>query len=168
MSDVIVLNADYGYLHSISWQEAICLLFKDVAVTIIESGKKARSAYLTMTIPEVIVLKKQVRTKFKKEVPWSRHAMFLRDGFACQYCGTEQAQRHLTVDHVIPRAQGGKTSFDNCVTACYECNQIKGDKTPRQSQMRLAREPYHPTIGEYIKAKLERKGVLDKLESHGL
>ena len=68
--------------------------------------------------------------------------MCIRDRFSCQYCGSP---RNLTFDHVIPRRLGGRTSWENILTACAPCNMRKGGRTPAQAHMRLLIEPIRPT-----------------------
>ena len=68
--------------------------------------------------------------------------LFLRDKFACQYCGTP---KHLTFDHVKPRRLGGRTTWENIATACAPCNLRKGGRTPEQAGMRLLTMPIRPT-----------------------
>jgi 5-methylcytosine-specific restriction endonuclease McrA len=94
----------------------------------------------TLKLPSVIALRSFVR---QSEHPaFTRFNLFLRDRFACVYCGSH---KELTFDHVVPRAQGGRTSWENVATACAPCNLKKGGRTPRQAQMHIAREPMRPT-----------------------
>jgi 5-methylcytosine-specific restriction endonuclease McrA len=71
--------------------------------------------------------------------------VFLRDSFACQYCG---AGEELTFDHVTPRSRGGRTTWENIVTACARCNLGKGGRTPREAHMHPHRAPHRPTMFE--------------------
>jgi 5-methylcytosine-specific restriction endonuclease McrA len=73
---------------------------------------------------------------------FTRFNLFLRDAFACQYCGRAE---DLTFDHVTPRSRGGRTSWENIVTACAPCNLVKGGRTPREAHMRPFRHPMRPT-----------------------
>jgi len=77
-------------------------------------------------------------------VSFSRRNIFKRDHFTCQYCGRQPAAEELTLDHVIPRSQGGESRWDNCVLACLECNKRKADRTPQQARMRLKHQPVRP------------------------
>jgi 5-methylcytosine-specific restriction endonuclease McrA len=97
-----------------------------------------------LRVPEVITL-----TRFDRQpvraVTFSRRNIFKRDRFQCQYCGINPGSEELTIDHVVPRAQGGVSSWTNCVLACVECNKRKADRTPQQAAMRLKRAPACPT-----------------------
>lgn len=78
-------------------------------------------------------------------VRFSRRNIYLRDRYHCQYCATKFSGRELTLDHVIPKAQGGKTTWDNVVAACERCNRRKGNKTPKQASMPLLNDPQRPS-----------------------
>ena len=73
---------------------------------------------------------------------FTRFNLFLRDGFACQYCASTD---DLTFDHVIPRSRGGRTTWENIVTACAPCNLTKGGRTPREAHMHPRRHPERPS-----------------------
>ena len=94
-------------------------------------------------IPEVIAL-----TKFDamptQTVTFSRRNVFKRDKMTCQYCGKQPGSEELTIDHVVPRAQGGQSTWTNCVLACIDCNSRKADRTPAQAHMKLRKEPVRP------------------------
>ena len=80
----------------------------------------------------------------------SKHNIFLRDQFVCQYCEQQLPHKNkCTVDHVIPISRGGRTTWENCVTACGPCNVAKGDKlSPKPT-----RYPFKPTYYDLIKNK---------------
>lgn len=96
-----------------------------------------------LRVPEVVVL-----TAYDKlpcnAVTFSRRNVFKRDRFTCQYCHQQPGQEELTIDHVVPRAQGGISSWENCVLACIDCNARKAARTPEQAGMVLARQPHRP------------------------
>lgn len=77
-------------------------------------------------------------------VSLNRRNLFKRDRYTCQYCGIQPGGSQLTIDHVLPRAQGGESRWDNCVLACVDCNRRKGNRTPLQANMRLKRKPVQP------------------------
>lgn len=97
-----------------------------------------------LRVPEVITLTRYDRTP-NMTVTFSRRNIFRRDKYVCQYCGIQPGSDELTIDHVTPRAQGGVTSWENCVLACVECNKTKADRTPEQAGMRLRRSPIQPS-----------------------
>ena len=94
-------------------------------------------------VPEVIVLTRFDRTPVGA-VTFSRRNIFKRDRYSCQYCGAQPKSDELTIDHVVPRAQGGQSTWENCVLACVDCNHRKADRTPDQAHMRLRKEPLRP------------------------
>jgi hypothetical protein len=104
-------------------------------------------------IPRVILLDAFDRVP-RREVRFSRHNIFLRDGSTCQYCGSRKPRPELNLDHVIPRAAGGVTSWDNVVCACLDCNRLKGGRTPEQAGMVLRRRPRRPSWTPFIARNL--------------
>lgn len=83
------------------------------------------------------------------KVTFSRRNVLKRDRYTCQYCGVQPGTEELTLDHVVPRAQGGISSWTNSVAACVACNRKKADRTPEQAKMRLKREPVRPEWKPY-------------------
>ncbi len=102
-----------------------------------------QAVHYRLRVPEVITLTGYDRLP-SANVAFNRRNIFRRDKFVCQYCGRQPGSDELTIDHVIPRAQGGESTWDNCVLACTECNHRKADRTPRQAGMRLRNEPTRP------------------------
>lgn len=146
----LVLNADYRPLSYFPlslwpWQEAIKAVWMDRVDIVAEYEATVRSQRVEMKIPSVVVLKDYVKPR--KRVAFTRFNLFLRDEFACQYCG---AKHDLTFDHVLPRSLGGTTSWENVVAACAPCNLQKGSKTLRHAGMHLRRVPRRPTAPELI------------------
>lgn len=114
-----------------------------------------RSPHGEFRIPEVILLTDY--DKFPQHrVKFSRRMIYRRDNYTCQYCGKTPGSEELTIDHVIPRAQGGKTTWVNCAVACFKCNSRKDNRTPKQAGMKLKREPYKPKFSLF---KGERRVV---------
>ncbi|MGH7128588.1 MAG: HNH endonuclease [Planctomycetaceae bacterium] len=97
-----------------------------------------------LRVPEVVTLTHYDRVP-TKTVTFSRRNIFKRDRFTCQYCSTQPGSEELTIDHVMPRSQGGQTTWENCVLACLECNKRKADRTPDQARMPLKRWPSRPS-----------------------
>tara|TARA_R110002072_G_scaffold287242_2_gene452780 strand:- start:146319 stop:146915 length:597 start_codon:yes stop_codon:yes gene_type:complete len=97
-----------------------------------------------LRVPEVVTLTKYDRLP-TNSVMFSRRNVFKRDKFTCQYCGARPGSEELTIDHVTPRAQGGTSTWVNCVLACIGCNSRKADRTPEQARMPLRSKPVRPT-----------------------
>ena len=102
-----------------------------------------RTSRLRLRVPEVISLVQYDRVPVNA-VTFSRRNVFKRDRFTCQYCGRQPGGEELTIDHVLPRSQGGVSSWENCVLACVECNSRKADHTPEQARMPLFKPPKRP------------------------
>lgn len=152
---VLVLNADhrplsYFPLSLWSWQDAVKAVFMD-RVNVVETyDVTVRSARRSMALPSVVSLKTFVQAR--RAPAFTRFNVFLRDHFACQYCGRSLPVHDLTFDHVIPRAMGGRTNWTNVVAACGPCNLVKGCRLPRQAGMRLLRWPVEPSSFELHEA----------------
>jgi len=141
----LVLNADYTPLsyYPLSlwpWQTAIKAVFLDRVSIVDRYDTVVHSPRHSLQLPSVIALRQYVRPS--DHPAFTRFNLFLRDRFQCQYCGSPA---ELTFDHVVPRAQGGRTTWENVATACAPCNLRKGGRTPRQAAMHLARTPVRPT-----------------------
>ena len=141
----LVLDQGYVPHQIVSWQKAVTLLYVGKADVVESYADVIRSVTLEMHMPAVVRLRQGSRRP-KHRIKFSRLNVFLRDGFKCQYCGEKFSMRDLTYDHVVPRAQGGKTVWQNIVTACRECNELKADRTPQQANMPLKKKPVRPTF----------------------
>ena len=141
----LVLNADYTPLsyYPLSrwpWQTAVKTVFLDRVAIVENYEREIHSPTRTMPIPSVIALRQYVKPS--QYPAFTRFNLFLRDRFACQYCGSG---KDLTFDHVVPRRLGGRTSWENVTTACAPCNLRKGGRTPAQAHMPLHQKPWRPT-----------------------
>ncbi len=144
----LVLNADYRPLSYLPlslwpWQEAVKAVFLGRVVILAEYDVEVRSPSRAMRLPSVVVLKHYVRPP--RQVAFTRFNLFLRDEFSCQYCG---ARGELTFDHVVPRAAGGRTTWENVVAACAACNARKGARPLHRSGLTLRRAPRRPGAEE--------------------
>ena len=140
----LVLNADYRPLSYYplslwSWQDAVKAKYLDRVDIVAEYDDCVHSPTTTLRIPSVVVLKDYVKPQ--KRVAFTRFNLFLRDEFCCQYCG---ARGDLTFDHVVPRAAGGITSWQNVVAACSPCNLKKGSRALHQTGFQLRKPPRQP------------------------
>ncbi len=144
----LVLNADYRPLsyYPLSlwpWQEAIKAAWLERVDIVAEYDVAVHSPSTTIRIPSVVVLRDYVKPQ--RRVAFTRFNLFLRDEFRCQYCGS---RGELTFDHVVPRARGGVTSWENVVAACARCNLRKGARSPARAGMSLRRPPRRPSAEE--------------------
>ncbi|KIN76776.1 HNH endonuclease [Sulfitobacter mediterraneus] len=144
----LVLNADcrplsYYPLSLWPWQDAIKAKWLDRVDIVAEYEDVVRSPSTVIRIPSVVVLKDYVKPQ--KRVAFTRFNLFLRDEFRCQYCG---AKGDLTFDHVVPRAAGGVTSWQNVVAACSPCNLRKGSKPLHHTGLSLRKPPRQPGAEE--------------------
>ena len=144
----LVLNTDYRPLsyYPLSlwpWQDAVKAAWLDRVDIIAEYEDVVRSPSMEIRIPSVVVLRDFVKPQ--RKVAFTRFNLFLRDEFTCQYCGTSG---DLTFDHVVPRASGGVTSWENVVAACSKCNLHKGSKSLRMSGLSLRKPPSQPAAGQ--------------------
>jgi 5-methylcytosine-specific restriction endonuclease McrA len=145
---VLVLNATYEPINVCTVRRAVVLLLKDKAEVIERGNWELHSATTSMTRPLVIRLVQYVRVpRDAHSRKITRRAVFARDDWTCQYCGSRS---NLTVDHVIPRCKGGISSWDNIVASCAPCNRRKGDRTPRQANMHPRRSPRAPHAAIFI------------------
>jgi 5-methylcytosine-specific restriction endonuclease McrA len=159
-SNVLVLNRSYLPIHVTSVRRAFSLIYQEMARAVDDEYQTfdfaawcrlevngARDVIGTVEgailVPRVIVLMAFDRVP-KRHVRYSRVNVFARDRFTCQYCGDSPPRSHLNLDHVIPRSLGGKTTWENVVCSCVECNRRKGGRTPEQARLRLRRPPARP------------------------
>ena len=142
--ETLVLTASYEPVARVSWKRAVSLLF-DGKVEVIEEyeDRLIRSVTFEIKMPSVIRFLRVVRTH-KKLPKFSRENVYARDGGRCQYCAKKIARMEATYDHVVPRARGGKTTWENVVICCVPCNQRKGARLAPEVGMRLQSVPRRP------------------------
>lgn len=119
------------------------MIFDDKVEVLEEYEDVLNSPSFSMQKPSVVRLLKKVKAK-KNAAKFSRINMAVRDAFTCQYCGTQLPLYKLNYDHVIPKAKGGRTNWENIVMSCYPCNNRKRDSTLEQSGMKLLKQPQKP------------------------
>lgn len=140
----LLLDSSYRPIKVISWQRAIELThIQDKVVVVEEYDRKIRSPSCEFTLPAVIALKQYLRYR-PLRVRYSKRNVFLRDDHQCQYCGAQLPKSLLTLDHVFPRSRGGRSTWENSVTACEPCNHRKSDRTPEEARMPLRAPPSRP------------------------
>jgi 5-methylcytosine-specific restriction endonuclease McrA len=145
-SPVLVLNQNYQPLNVCNVRRAVVLLGRGKAEIIINGRGHIRTISLLVPVPSVIRLVYMVKRPLVRR-RLSRRAIFYRDGFRCQYCGSES--KNLTLDHIMPRSRGGPHVWENVVSACIPCNHRKAGLTPREANMRILKEPAAPRPNPY-------------------
>lgn len=182
-SQVLALNKLFLAIHVISVKRAFCLLAKGLAeVVSLEEGQFStydfeswqelseyrrlhfredhddwvRTVRSEIQVPRVIRLLSYDRLP-KQTVKFNRRNIFARDHNQCQYCGKKLATTDLTLDHVVPRSQGGQSTWENIVCACLPCNIRKGGRTPKQANLPLIRKPEKPKKSPLLGLKLSNK-----------
>src|SRR5437773_1239716 len=146
---VLVLNASYEPLNVCSVRRAVVLILKEKAELLEQGERRLHSESMTLPHPVVIRLVTYVRVpRDARSRRITRRAVFARDSWTCQYCGTTS---HLTVDHVIPRSRGGPSDWENIVTSCAPCNRRKGNRTPVETGVHPRRKPRAPGPSIFIR-----------------
>jgi 5-methylcytosine-specific restriction endonuclease McrA len=138
----LVLSPQYEPLNQISLKKAAKLIIKG-KVEVLERYEGRIVHAVIGFFPSVVRLLKWFGGR-KKGVRFSRENVYTRDKGQCQYCSKKLLRDEATYEHVVPRAQGGKTRWDNIVIACIDCNQKKGNRTPEQACMPLRVKPACP------------------------
>lgn len=165
-SKVLVLNRSFLPVHVTSVRRAFTLLYQGVAQAVNEEYRLfdfATWADLSVAVrddtvgmvgrairvPRVILLVAYDRLP-KRRVRFSRFNIYARDHNTCQYCGERFSRTELNLDHVVPRSQGGGSSWENVVCSCFDCNRRKGGRTPEQAGMLLLRQPKRPEWTPFV------------------
>ncbi|MEM8895042.1 MAG: HNH endonuclease [Bacteroidota bacterium] len=153
---VLVLNQDYSPMTVCSVHRAFLLIYlKKAELLNALDGKSLRSITETYPFPSVIKVNRYVNIPYMSVV-LTRQNIFKRDGHECQYCGTH---KDLTLDHLVPRSKGGKSTWNNLVTACRNCNARKGDHSLEKAGMKLKNVPRKPS---YVMFLMDNAGQLQE------
>ncbi len=175
----LVLNSSYQFVGIVEWQKAISQIYQGDA-EVLHEWDGAVNDFVPISyertvanfnrkyvykIPAIIRLfnNNVIVTKIKK-LKYSKINIFYRDNYTCQYCGykwdgVSVKTKKMTVDHVMPVSKGGKSSFENCVTACNECNFKKGDKLLGDCGMKLFHKPNTPSIGMLLRRRMNKRKI---------
>lgn len=178
-ASVLLLNRLYMAVRVVSAKRALTLLYRELCEVVhVEDGQflaydfgdwvevsQAKREFepeqfdwvhtvrFQIAVPKVVRLLGYDRLP-RADVKLNRRNLFARDGNTCQYCGKKYPMSELSVDHVLPRSQGGRTSWDNVVCACVRCNVKKGGRTPEQARMHLINVPRRPRRSPVITINL--------------
>jgi 5-methylcytosine-specific restriction endonuclease McrA len=169
-SNVLVLNRQFLPVHITSVRRAFCLLYRGIAKAVdeqyktfdLESWSKLAIEHQedaigmvdrVVRIPRVILLVAYDRMP-RGNIRFTRLNIYLRDNSTCQYCGKKFPKSELSLDHVIPRSYGGRSTWGNIVCCCSACNRRKGGRTPEEPNMRLLKLPKKPSWTPFYKISL--------------
>jgi 5-methylcytosine-specific restriction endonuclease McrA len=168
-TNVLVLNRVYLPVHVTTVRRAFTMIYQGTALAldseyrtfdfqnwagrVEHAGDHIGTTGGLLPVPRVIVLSDYDRLP-RRHVRFSRSNIFSRDRFTCQYCGVRPGRASLNLDHVVPRAQGGRTTWENVVCCCIPCNRRKGGRTPDQAGFRLRRRPNRPRWSPFLSAPM--------------
>ncbi len=144
---VLVLNASFEPINVTTVSRAVVLVLKEKAEVLEQAARDVRTGARSFARPHVIRLTYLVRVPRYEARTISRRALFARDKYSCQYCGSGA---RLTIDHVVPRSRGGGSGWDNVVTSCAPCNSRKADRLPTDIAMFPKRTPRAPSPDVFI------------------
>ena len=170
-TSVLVLNRSYLPVHITSVRRAFILLYEGIARAIDEQYKTfdfeswaqlrvyAQDESIGLVdrairIPRVIMLLTYDKVP-RGQVRFTRINIFRRDKNRCQYCGKLFPRNELSIDHVTPRSYGGKSTWENVVCACYQCNKKKGGRTPAEATMKLLTQPRKPLWSPFMRVPIQ-------------
>lgn len=137
----LILDGAFRPLTVVNWHKAVTLdVLRDVEVLEYYDCfvKTVRDEF---PVPAVMKTEFLMKTLTTSHIPFSRRNVIRRDGYCCVYCG---ANRFLTVDHLVPLSRGGKSIWENTVTACTTCNCRKGNRSLEQLGWTLEKKPKAP------------------------
>jgi len=143
---VLVLNFNYEPLNICNLRRGLILLYLQKVEVIRHSTRSFSTSENQYLLPSVVRVRKMVKRPLPR-LHISRRSVMARDGYCCQYCGSNS---ELTLDHVFPRHRGGETTWENLVCCCRRCNGKKGSRTPSEAGMRLPHLPRKPAYVPYI------------------
>jgi len=146
---VLILNQTFEPLQVCSARRAVILLFTGKAERVEDTSRIIRSPSTALLLPSVIRLHRFVRRPEQPSIAFNKKNILKRDASTCQYCGRNGGER-MTIDHVIPKSLGGRTIWENVVSACRACNLKKGNKSLQEVRMSLLRRPAKPVSVFYL------------------
>jgi len=170
----LVLNRSWTAITTTTVRHALVLVFRDVAKIICPDTYQAydfadwaelpaesdvpaiHTPLLRIRVPEIIVL--NYYNGFPRQgVAFSRRNIYRRDHYTCQYCGARPGSELLSIDHIVPRSRGGKSTWENCALACLECNKRKANRTLEQAGFSLACAPSRPNWNGALEISVGRR-----------
>lgn len=171
----LVLNRSWTAITTTSVRHALVLAYRQVAQIICPDTYRAyefedwaelslaaggdavvTTPVLKIRVPEIIVLTRYAGFP-RRGVSFSRRNIYRRDGYMCQYCGARPGSELLSIDHIVPRSRGGKSSWENCALACLSCNKRKANRSLEESGLVLRRPPFRPSWSGALEISLGRR-----------
>lgn len=139
---VLLLNASYEPLGVVTVPRAVRLVWRGSAETVeLDGDRVLRSPRASFPCPSVVRLAVYVNVRQRRSGANIRTRILMRDRYRCQYCGVHGTATDLTLDHILPRSRGGRSTPDNLAASCQRCNNRKGDRTPVEARMPLVNDP---------------------------
>ncbi len=166
MANALILNASYEPIKIIHWQKAIVLWLQERVEVLDFHTLNIRSVSESFPLPSVIKLKRYINIRGNRPVRLTRHNIFLRDEFQCQYCRSIFAKKELTIDHVMPLSKGGLHIWENVTTACHSCNNKKGSKSLAAYGRPLLTLPSQPSWLPHTEIKYKTKKIPDAWKAY--
>lgn len=168
---ILRLNKAGQPLEWLNLEEAACVYAKEQVLwslgdtnTTLHGGiSRLTGRQSLLPIANIIATSGSIHSKHQIIPPLSNDMLFLRERMTCLYCGQVFSYHQLTRDHVIPRGQKGRDTWNNCVAACRPCNHKKGCRTPEQAGMPLLAVPFKPNKAEYL-ALANRRILGDQMD----
>lgn len=163
----LVINRSWIPVHVTTVRRAVIMLYQDIAAVVATDtlqvhdfgdwialgepnvARWIRGPGYAIPAPEVVQLRLYDKVP-AHEAPFTRKNLYHRDHFTCQYCGRRGSADRMSIDHVVPKSRGGRTSWENCVLACVRCNARKADRTLHEAGLRLHRKPARPRWSPYL------------------
>ena len=146
------LDLSFQPIQVIDSTEALVLLLTNRAIALEFHEREVSSQRHTFQLPSVIYVKKNVFA-YRSALPVCKKNLYSRDQGICQYCGKHLPWEEATLDHVIPRSQGGNWNWDNVALACQPCNNGKGPRTPKQAGVKLLNKPKDFTYSDLVRVE---------------
>ena len=159
----LIIDSTMQPIKVVDWQDAILLVLKNKARVVDEyDNVLIHSASQAYKLPSILMLVS--KSKRKKEMNFSKRAVFFRDNYKCAYCANRFRPTELSMDHVIPVCQGGLKSWENIVTSCRQCNSDKGGRTPEEARMQLSFRPYKPNWSPSVFIQIKKEDPVARWE----
>jgi 5-methylcytosine-specific restriction endonuclease McrA len=151
MSEVLVLNFSYEPLGVTDLKRAVRLLFARKA-EVVHAGGELRSVTSAFPLPSIVRMLYYIK-RHRKTVALTKKNVLLRDDYVCGYCSSRGGLSSMTVDHILPKSRGGRSSWTNLIACCSPCNTRKNNRTPDEARMPLRKTPREPRFIPWIVVK---------------